>query len=473
MKAAQASDPDSRERILLLEDESGLRFAMRDFLEGEGFTVIPAETCAQALELFRAQDPDLAILDYRLPDRTALDVMGEFKALAPDLPVVVLTAHATIDLAVQAVKEGAEHFLTKPVTFPTLKVLVERTLEGRRNKRLHQACQRREVAGEIDPFRGTSKAIEALALQARRIAATHSPVLLTGDTGTGKTLLASWIHRNGPRRDESFVAVNCAALPSALLESELFGHERGAFTGANTRKRGLIEVANRGTLFLDEIGDLDLTLQPKLLTSLEERRFRRVGAVRDQRVDIRLIACSNQDLAAAARDGKFRSDLFYRISTLPLRMPALRERLEDVPELARTVLDALCSERGRSTPEINPAATAALQTYTWPGNIRELRNVLERALLFTEGDTLCPAALNLEVPSAVSARHQGVEGPKNGSEAELPGAFRHLEDVEREHIEEALARSDGHVGNAAILLGIPRSTLYQRIKRLEISRSRS
>ncbi|MDF1562890.1 MAG: sigma-54 dependent transcriptional regulator [Deltaproteobacteria bacterium] len=461
MSTHRRNESGKRETILLLEDEEGLRFAVRDFLEGEGFEVLAAETCAEALEILKDQDADLAILDYRLPDGTALDVMGGLKELDPAMPVVVVTAHATIDLAVQAVKEGADHFITKPVTFEALLVLVERTLEARRDRRVRQATQRSQVRAEVDPFQGTSRVIRDLALQARRIASTHSPVLLVGETGTGKTLLASWIHRNGARREESFVSVNCAALPAALLESELFGHEKGAFTGANAIKRGLIEVADRGTLFLDEIGDLDLTLQPKLLTSLEERRFRRVGAVRDQRVDIRLIACSNLDLAAEARKGRFRSDLYYRISTLPLRVPPLRERLEDVPLLARTILHQLCSDLGRPVPELTPDADTCLSAHPWPGNIRELRNVLERALLFVDGDRIDALSLKIHgrAPSCALTRDED--------------RFLLLEEVERDHINEALVRTSGHVGEAARLLGIPRSTLYQRLKKYGIERSRS
>jgi DNA-binding NtrC family response regulator len=449
----------SRSTVLIVDDEAAVRFAMRDFLETHGYVVEEAQTCQQAQAAFQAGAPDVAILDYSLPDGTALDLLPRLKASDPEVPLVILTGLASIELAVRAIKEGAEHFLTKPVELPALRVVLERLLENRRIRHRHMARRSKASRRAPDPFLGESAAIRRLADDARRFLSSDSPVLIRGETGSGKGVLAAWLHQNGPRAEEAFVDLNCASLSKDLLESELFGYEKGAFTGAASAKPGLLDVAHRGSLFLDEIGDADPSVQPKLLKVLEEKRYRRLGDVRDRQVDVRLIAATHQDLGRAVRENRFRSDLYYRISTIPLVVPPLRERLEDLERIADDLLQGLAADLGRGPFALAPDALAALRAYAWPGNIRELRNVLERAALLADGRVLGRRELRFESPGL----------PEDGvDEASLT-----LEEVERRHIERVLTAERGHVEAAARRLGIPRSTLYQRIKQLGLSVPRS
>jgi DNA-binding NtrC family response regulator len=364
----------ARHRILVVDDESGVRFGVRDFLESHGYDVAEADSGRAAEAAFRESLPDAAIVDYRLPDGDSLELLPRLRAIDRSVPVVILTAHGSIDLAVRAIKEGAEHFLTKPVELPSLLIVLQRLLEAQRVRRRQLAGTSRAARDEINPFAGASPVIRRLAEDAKRVARAESPVLIRGETGIEKGVLARWLHTHSPRAEESFVDINCAGLSRDLLESELFGHEKGAFTGAVAGKVGLLEVAHRGTVFLDEIGDVDPQIQPKLLKVLEEKRFRRVGDPGDRQVDIRLIAATHQDLSRLVREKRFREDLFYRISTIPLVVPPLRERVEDISILARYVLDRVSAELGRAGVSLAPAAEKALEDYRWPGNIRELRN---------------------------------------------------------------------------------------------------
>jgi len=288
----------SKGRILVVDDDDACRFGVREFLEAHGFEVVEADSGRAAERAFRARRPDVAIVDYRLPDLDAIELLGRLKKVDAGVAVVILTAHGTIELAVRAIKDGAEHFLTKPLELPALLVILERVLEQQWAKRRQAAGSRRDAREAVDPFTGTSRAIRALASDAEKVLASDSPILIQGETGAGKGVLARWLHNHGRRAQEAFVDVNCAALGRELLDSELFGHEKGAFTGAVTSKAGLLEVADRGTLFLDEIGDMPMEVQPKLLKVLEEQRFRRVGEVRDRQVDVRLIAATHQDLSS-------------------------------------------------------------------------------------------------------------------------------------------------------------------------------
>jgi DNA-binding NtrC family response regulator len=444
-------------RLLVVDDEKGIRFALRDFLEDKGYSVDEAESLSRARQVFEASPPDAVILDYKLPDGTAVDFLPTLKKLDPSVPVLVLTAHATIDLAVQAVKLGAEQFLAKPVELPALLLVVERLLESQRDRRGRVARRTRQARDSVDPFLGESPAIRALAEQARRVTSSPSPIMIQGETGSGKGLLARWLHANGPRAEEPFVDLNCAGLSRDLLESELFGHERGAFTGAVTAKPGLLEVAHRGVAFLDEIGDLDLQLQPKLLKALEDKRFRRLGEVRDRQVDVQLIVATHRDLAALVRENRFRSDLYFRISAIPLRVPPLRERREDIPMLARGLLEAFGVELGRRGLRLADGAEQALQQYAWPGNVRELRNVLERAALLSGRDELRAGDLQFDGPAA----------PASVPAAADTGLT--LAELERRHIEAVLAETGGRVPEAARRLGVARSTLYEKLKRLGLA----
>jgi DNA-binding NtrC family response regulator len=438
----------------VVDDEAGVRFGMRDFLESSGYEVAEAASCQAAVEIFQAARPDVAIIDYLLPDGNALELLPRLKALYPEIPLLILTAHGSIDLAVRAIKEGAEQFLTKPIELPILLVILQRLLEEQRNRQKQIAGKARQARRDVDPFLGTSAAIRQLAADASRVLGSESPILIRGETGTGKGVLAKWLHDHSPRSDEAFVDLNCAGLSREFLETELFGHERGAFTGAVTSKIGLLEVAHGGTVFLDEIGDLDLQIQPKLLKVLEEKRFRRLGDVRDRRVDIRLIAATHQDLARLVQDKTFRSDLYFRINTLPLVVPPLRQRGEDMLILSRFLLQRIAADLGRGVCMLAPDAEQALRTHAWPGNIRELRNVLERAVLLSDQPLL----------SCQDLRFDDASGPKL-SEDDTDLSLRELE---QRHIERVLHKEQGRVESAAKRLGIPRSTLYQKIKQYQI-----
>jgi DNA-binding NtrC family response regulator len=438
-----------RNRILLVDDEPGPRFGIRRFLKSHGFDVEEADDCASAREKYKQYRPDLTIVDFRLPDGTALDLLKAFRTI-DNAPIVVLTAYASIDTAVEAVKLGAEQFLTKPVDLSTLMLLVERVLENQRNKQQVLARDNVRSRDTIDPFAGTSDAIRKLKETCERVLRAESPLLLRGETGTGKTLLARWLHEHSRRSDEAFVDLNCAGIAREFLETELFGHEKGAFTGAQATKQGLLEVAHRGTVFLDEIGDMDLQVQAALLKVLEEKRFRRLGDTRDRSVDIRLIAATHHNLQRLADEGRFRQDLYFRISALEIAVPPLRERRDDIPLLARRLLAQLARDLGHQRAELTSDVEKRLVNYSWPGNLRELRNVLERALLHSPDGTLRAEELMLAETAAPP------------SAARLSGT---LEEVERQYLEQVLAEENGNADRAAERLGISRSAVYYKLRK--------
>jgi DNA-binding NtrC family response regulator len=434
--------------VLLVEDDPELRRSLGKYLQRHRYELMEANDRVTAETAFRARRPDVVLADYELPDGNGLELLAQLKAVDPSVPVVMLTGYGSIDLAVRAIKEGAEHFLAKPVDLAALLIILERLIEIRRARETELALHEREGRFVPDPFIGSSGAMKELREQALRVAEADGPVLVRGETGSGKGVLTRWLHTHGPRARERFVDLNCAGLSRELLENELFGHERGAFTGAQSAKPGLLEIAHKGTLFLDEIGDVDLQVQPRLLKVLEEKRFRRLGDVKDRAVDVRLVAATHNDLESAVRAGRFRSDLFYRISVLPLRIPPLRERLADLTLLARALL--------RPGVELSPAAEQALQRYAWPGNIRELRNVLERAQVLTRKSTIDRADLRLDESAAASVED-----------------VLTLEEMERRHIERVFTQLEGKVGRAATALGISRTTLYERLQRYGIATSDS
>jgi DNA-binding NtrC family response regulator len=442
--------------VLLVEDDPTVRFGVREYLLASGFEVSEADSCASAQVVFQRVRVDIAIMDYHLPDGNAIHLVTAFKGLDRDVPIVVLTGHGSIELAVRTIQAGAEQFLTKPVDLASLLVVIEKCLEHGRNRRQVVGEQVGQARQSLQPFMGTSTAIRELESQARRIVKSHAPVLLLGETGAGKGVLARWLHVNGLRSREPYVDLNCAGLARELIESELFGHEKGAFTGATTAKAGLIEVANRGTVFLDEIGDMDLAVQPKLLKVLEEKRFRRVGDVRERAVDVRFLSAANQDLAKKAEDKLFRQDLLYRINTVTLHLPSLRERREDIPVLAATILESLARDMPHGKRTLTPAAVQALQDHSWPGNVRELRNALEHAVLLTDGHTIDAEALGL-------SRRRGVAAET------APAVDVTLKAAEIQEIERALQLEGGRVERAAQRLGVPRSSLYQKIRKYGIA----
>ena len=439
-------------RILLVDDDPLVRSGIRRFLEAQGYLTAEAQNCKGAEEAFRAHRPDAVISDYRLPDGNAIELLPLLEALDASVPVIILTAYGSIALAVEAIKQGAEQFLTKPVELAALKVILVRVLDVQRARRNQLAGRSKHKRESIDPFVGTSSAIRELARQAEKMLVSESTVLICSETGSGKGVLARWLHDRGSRKDETFVDLNCAGLSREFLQTELFGHEKGAFTGAVSSKMGLYELAHRGTLFLDEIGDVDLQVQPQLLKALEEGRFRRLGEVRDRVIDARLIAATHQDLWQLVKAGKFRSDLYFRVSTLPLFVPPLRERREDIPLLAEQLLARIAAELGRAELHLEASAIESLQRYSWPGNIRELRNVIERAALLSQDSGIGSEGLRFDwmAPRAMELDRMVT-----------------LAELERQYIERVLAQENGRIEIAAQRLGIPRSTLYYKVKQFK------
>jgi DNA-binding NtrC family response regulator len=445
--------------ILVVDDDPVVRLSIRELLHSCGFTVREADCCETGLAMFRSHRPDIVLLEHRLPDGDGAHLIGQLRATDPDVPCIVLSSHGTIDLAVQAVKAGAENFVTKPIKSGLLEALIPRLLQQQASRKRTIVQDVREARADLDPFLGTSAAIRGLAEDARRMVAADGPLLLLGETGSGKGVLARWCHRNGPRREEAFVDLNCASLSREFLESELFGHERGAFTGAVAAKLGLLEIAHRGILFLDEIGDMDLAIQPKLLKVLEDKRFRRLGDIREREVSVRLIAATHHDLRDLVSAQRFRRDLYFRIGTLPLSVPPLRERAEDIPVLVESLLIRIGSELGRPGMRVSGAALAALLDYSWPGNLRELRNLLERAMLLSDGATIGVRELRLH------AREPASRSAASAATEDLT-----LAELERRHIERIYEAEQQNVQRAAVRLGIPRSSLYQKLARLGLLR---
>ncbi|HEX3769411.1 MAG TPA: sigma-54 dependent transcriptional regulator [Polyangiaceae bacterium] len=426
-------------RVLLVEDDKAIRFGVARHLKRCGFVVAEAESCAVARERFRAFDPQAVVTDFRLPDGEALELITDFRREKPTLPIFVFTGYGSIELAVRAVKTGADNLLTKPVDMDKLVDELRRAFQAPPSS---SGVHRASLSGP--------GALFALKEEIERLKDVECSLLILGETGTGKTMLARWLHEASRRSDKPFIDLNCAGLARDLVESELFGHERGAFTSAHAAKAGMFELADGGTLFLDEIGDIDVTVQPKVLKAIEEKRFRRMGSVRECSVDVRIIAATHRDLREAARTSAFRSDLYYRLSTVTIAIPALRDRRPEIPGLARDLVASLSAKIGRAAPELSADADAALVGHAWPGNVRELRNVVERALHLTHA-------------SVITARDLGIdEASAYPSEPPVPSSTT-LQEVERAHIERALA-THGHVGDAARSLGISRSSMYLKLK---------
>lgn len=402
-------------KVLLVDYDEPLRAVTAAVLRRQGFEVREVGSCRAAEAVTLESAFDLLIVDYTLPDGTAFDLLEHVRRAELRCSVVVLTDVATIELAVQAIKRGAEHFLTKPVDHDSLTVMAQRALEAQREQRRHNARRALTERHARDPFLGMSPKIAEVRALGEAAAKSDAPVLILGETGTGKGVLARWIHENGARGAEPFVDLNCAGLAREFLEPELFGYQRGAFAGAVTSKPGLVEMANRGTLFLDNIADLNPGVQPKLLAVLEERSFRRLGDVQPRRADVRLIAATHRDVVGLAKSGAFRQDLLYRINTLVIELAPLRQRSQDIPALCRALLREIAHAQGRPPPTLSDDALEMLTAYSWPGNIRELRNVLERALLFCS-ESIERATLAFD--RALLPEALGLPRPREGS---MPG----------------------------------------------------
>ncbi|MEO6236777.1 MAG: sigma-54 dependent transcriptional regulator [Vicinamibacterales bacterium] len=445
--------------VLIVDDEDLIRWSLRERLRAEGYHVLEAATGHAALEQFK-NGVDLVLLDYRLPDTDGLTVLREMKAFDPDILIVLLTSFVNVETAVEAMKLGAFHFANKPFNLDEVATLVARALETTRLRR--EVKQLRE--NEARPYSlraivGESETMDGLRQLVAKVAGSPaSTVLLTGESGTGKDLVAKTIHYASARASRPFMNITCSALPEQLLESELFGHERGAFTDARMQKRGLLESAEGGTVFLDEIGEMVPGLQAKLLRFLEEKSFKRVGGAGDIRVDVRVVAATNRNLEEQVAKGGFRSDLYYRLNVLPIRLPALREHGEDVPALVRCFVDGFNAEFKKRITGVSPGAETLLTTYGWPGNVRELRNVVERAMLLTDGQRLEVRDFDALKP-----------GASGRDPFDLPATGVDLEDLERSLVTQALRRSGGNQTKAAALLGLNRDQIRYRIEKFGLS----
>jgi DNA-binding NtrC family response regulator len=452
-------------QILLVEDKDSLRAMLRHALESRGYGVIEARDEPEAIRSLRQATPSLVLSDLRLPSGDGFGVLRATKELDEDLPVIVMTAYGSIQDAVAAMKEGALDFLAKPIEPDHLLLLVERALTQRRlvteylllKEELALRRGMPQIVGESAPLRQVS-------LSLQRAAGTDTTVLLEGESGTGKELFARALHALSPRADGPFVAINCAAIPESLLEAELFGYEKGAYTGAAARKPGKFELAHRGTLFLDEIGDLPLSLQGKILRALEQRTFERLGGTLSLRVDTRLVAATNRNLRAAVAAKGFREDLFFRLSVFPITIPPLRDRREDIPVLARHFVERYCKDLKKRPLTMSLAAEEALCGYRWPGNVRELQNCIERAVILADGDTLLPRHLNLSHADSL-ARSEADSWERIDLSGTLADASeRILAEVERRKIDLALRESGGDRGIASERLGLPYRVLTAKLR---------
>ncbi|HXV74977.1 MAG TPA: sigma-54 dependent transcriptional regulator [Candidatus Polarisedimenticolaceae bacterium] len=455
----------AHENILIVEDEKLIRWSIKSRLEDEGYTVAEVDTGKKAFDLWDQGDFDLMLLDFRLPDTTGVEILRRVKQQSPETSVVMMTAYGTVESAVEAMKLGAFDYLTKPVNLEELVVIVEKALETtslrREVRRLRN--EHREIHGNVQLIGRSRAMLEIIELVEKVCASQATTVLLEGDSGTGKNVVAKAIHYGSPRVDKPFVTITCSALTETLLESELFGHERGAFTDAKTQKKGLLEVADGGTAFLDEIGEMGMAMQAKLLRFLEEKTFKRVGGTRDIEVEVRIIAATNRDLHEAVREGRFREDLYYRLKVIPIRLPSLRERRDDIPLLVQHFLDHFNQEFRKNTTRVEPAAMERLKAYDWPGNIRELRNFIERVMILESKECIELADLPRAMRDGLSAVEPTPAADSDPSPISL-GAMT-LEEMERAAIVQALEQVSQNQVRAAKLLGITRDTLRYRMKK--------
>jgi DNA-binding NtrC family response regulator len=449
------------ETILVVDDEEFLRAQLERILGEEGYTVRAVDTGRAALDLVAREGVDLVLLDLNLPDLHGIEVLRELKAQDADLLVIVVTGYGSVESAVESLKLGAYDYIKKPFKADAIKLIVRLALETQRLRRRVQALQERELAPGQDVV-AESPAMAEILRQTRDLARhADTTVLITGESGTGKEVVARLIHTLSARASGPFLEINCASIPGPILESELFGHEPGAFTDARKAKEGLLQAADRGTVLLDEVGDMDLGLQAKLLRFLETRKIRRLGGVREVEVDVRVVAATNQDLRAAIEARRFREDLYYRLKVFPVHIPALRERREDVLPLARHFLDHFARKFHKPLSQLTPEACRHLQGYPWPGNVREVRNLMERLAITSRGTTLGAEDLPEEV--------RGTRVPAASPWALPPDGccLEELEaDLARSLISQALDRSRGNVSLAAKLLGMPRGTLRHRMDAL-------
>lgn len=446
--------------VLVVDDEKNTRDGLSQFLESRDFEVSTAEGGEEALRQIEKEKPDIVLADLRMSGMDGMSLLEKIKAKYPEISVILLTAYGTVDNAVKAMKVGAFYYLTKPVNLEELEFLIKKALtqqslrEENRELRRDLFRERFEEGTILANSDKMKKVLETVS----RVAPTRSTVLVQGESGTGKELLAHRIHQLSPRRNETFLAVHCAALTETLLASEIFGHEKGSFTGANERKPGRFELANGGTLFLDEVAEIPPQMQVKLLRVLQEGEFERVGGTKTIRVDVRLICATNKDLAQEVQKGRFREDLFYRINVILIKVPPLRERREDIRPLIEYFVRSLARLNGKAIEALDPEVYERLEAYPWPGNVRELKNVVERMVVLSQGRKLTPANLPEDLRPA--------EGSRDVSESQSHGS--NLQEMEKELIRVKLQECRGNKSLAAKKLGISRRTLYRKIEEYQI-----
>ena len=447
----------AQERILIVDDEDQMRDLLAKVLEKNGYQVTTAPDGGSALALLEKESMDLVVTDVRMPGMDGMEALKAIKELNPDTGVIIMTAFGSIDQAVQAVKEGAHDYISKPFKIDEMLLTIRKALEERRLRReVTTLRQELRTRYHFENLIGKSRAMQEVFRLIEQVATSRSTVMIYGKSGTGKELVARAIHYNSLRSTKAFVAVNCAAIPSELLESELFGHERGAFTGAIATKVGKFELANGGTLFLDEVGSMRLDLQAKILRGLQEREIERVGGTRIIKIDVRVLAATNRDLKKGVEEGTFREDLYYRLNVVPVTLPDLKDRQEDIPLLANHFVQRFAQESNPNIREISREAMGILLSYPWPGNVRELENVIERAVTLGRGPAILVSDLPPHLPGGAGPVERALAHEAN------------LEDLERDYIQAVLRRTKGHQIRAAAILGIDRRTLYRKIRRYGI-----
>lgn len=452
-------------RILIIDDDEIIRKSCEKVLASEGYLTVTAETGNDGLKLLSIKKFDLVLTDLRLPDMNGIDVLKKIKEVWPDIEVIVITGYGTIKSAIDAIRYGAYDYVEKPFAPEELLNVVRRSLE-RRNLMIENTRLKQEIKAlyRIENIVGTSKAIQRVFNLIATVAPTEGTVLITGESGTGKELVARAIHYNSPRREGPFIVVDCGTIPDNLMEAELFGYIKGAFTGATETHRGLIEVATKGTLFFDEIGNLSFGLQAKLLRLIQEKEFRPIGGRELIKADIRIIAATNKDLPLLVKEGAFREDLFYRLNVFPIHIPPLRERKEDIPALANHFLKKYSKDSGKNISYISAEAMKELYLYDWPGNVRELENVIHRAVILCRGDTLIPEDI-------VITKSNDVRTPKNLKELkEIKRRLkaRSIEGIERSFILDALSRNNWNISKAAKEVGMQRTNFHSLMRKYGI-----
>jgi two-component system, NtrC family, response regulator AtoC len=454
-----------RENILVVDDEKLIRWSMKQKLESWNYQVAEAADLRDARGKLQQEIPDLVTLDIKLPDGSGIDLLKHIRDSHPGIPVIMITAFGVVDVAVQALKLGAYDFIEKPINFEKLQNIIRNALETNRLKtQLTLTSRTNRTRFALENIVGKSRAIrEVLELIERLAQSSASTLLVEGESGTGKDLVSRALHYQSARRDNPFFALNCAAIPETLIETELFGYEKGAFTDAKTMKKGVFEMADGGTVFLDEISEMHLNMQSKFLRVLEDQTFRRVGGVRDISVDVQVVASTNRNLEQVVREGKFREDLFYRLSVVPIYIPPLRERKEDIPLLIEHFVQRYSTQFRKNVKRVTPEGLKLLTNYSWPGNIRELKNAIERAMILVDQDTIDVDHLPIRIADPAAAGP--VTRAAENHQLKLPPGGAALDDIEKELIQQALQYADGNKTQASKLLKISRDTLRYKVKK--------